>query len=119
MTRWQKSCEIAFNTRLSFQIASKQLTRSIQMGQEFVSGTKTVNEGQDARVWWLIMDLSRAIALLDCDILAEEERALVFDPKDITYPLLAQTLRARRDNLKATIVALELKTGVSAVSSVA
>jgi hypothetical protein len=55
----------------------------------------------------LISNLDRHAQLLDQDIAAEEERAQVFDRSHPVYPILARTLTARRDNLSATIAALE------------
>jgi hypothetical protein len=55
----------------------------------------------------LISNLDRHAELLDQDIAAEEERAQVFDRSHPAYPIVARTLTARRDNLSATIVALE------------
>jgi predicted RNase H-like nuclease (RuvC/YqgF family) len=60
-----------------------------------------------ARIGALISDLDRRAQLLDRDISAEEEHALVFNLFDAAYPVLARTLAARRDNLKATIAMLE------------
>jgi hypothetical protein len=60
-----------------------------------------------ARIGAFIGDLKRRAQLLDYDIAAEEERARVFSPIDAAYPVLARTWAARRDNLKATIAALE------------
>ena len=50
----------------------------------------------------LISDLDRIVQILNCDIATEEERVRVFDRSDVTYPLLAITLAARRDNLRKT-----------------
>ncbi|UWU93306.1 hypothetical protein [Bradyrhizobium sp. CB1015] len=55
----------------------------------------------------LIADLWWRVRLINTDILEEEARAGVFDPTQPTYPLLALNLRARRDNLVATIGVLE------------
>lgn len=87
------------------------------MGQHFVSDAATDDDVNDARVWSLLSDLARTVRQLDCDILTEEEQALIFDPQDATYPMLARALRTRRDNLKATIAMLELKAGVPEVQS--
>ncbi len=57
----------------------------------------------------LISDLSRRVQLLDADIQEEERRAYVFDPAQPDYPILALTLRARRDNLLASITTLETR----------
>ena len=55
----------------------------------------------------LISDLDRIVEILNCDIATEEEHARVSDRSDVTYPLLARTLAARRDNLRDTIAVLE------------
>ena len=60
-----------------------------------------------AQIRTLIADLDRVIQILNCDIATEEERARVSDRSDATYPILARTLAARRDNLRYTIAALE------------
>jgi hypothetical protein len=55
----------------------------------------------------LISDLDRIVQILNCDIAAEEERVRVFDRSDVTYPLLAIALAARRDNLRDTLAVFE------------
>ena len=55
----------------------------------------------------LIADLRWRVNLLDSDIREEEQSAGVFDPANHAYPILAQTLRARRNNLLASIATLE------------
>jgi hypothetical protein len=55
----------------------------------------------------LIADLWWRVRLLNTDILEEEARTGVFDAQQPTYPVLAANLRARRDNLVATIGVLE------------
>jgi hypothetical protein len=55
----------------------------------------------------LIGSLSRSVALLTADIEHEEARAGVRDLSDPTYPVLARSLRARRENIGATIAMLE------------
>jgi hypothetical protein len=47
----------------------------------------------------LIADMWWRVDLMNFDILEQEVRAGVFDPRQPTYPLLALNLRARRDNL--------------------
>ena len=59
----------------------------------------------------LIEKLTRSIATLSIDIEHEEERAQVRDVLDPAYPILARSLAARRDNLRATVVALEALVG--------
>jgi hypothetical protein len=55
----------------------------------------------------LIGSLSRSVALLTVDIEHEEARAGVRDLSDPTYPVLARSLRARKDNIRATMASLE------------
>ena len=45
--------------------------------------------------------------LLTVDIEHEETQAGVRDPSDPAYPVLARSLRVRRDNIGATIATLE------------
>lgn len=59
------------------------------------------------RIATLIADLSRTVALLTIDIEHEEARVGVRDLSDPTYPVLARSLRMRRENLRTTIASLE------------
>ncbi|MDA9507959.1 hypothetical protein XI09_25640 [Bradyrhizobium sp. CCBAU 11386] len=61
----------------------------------------------ELRLSALIADLWWRVQLMNSDILEEEAKAGVFDRQHPSYPLLAATLRARRDNLVSTINALE------------
>jgi hypothetical protein len=54
-----------------------------------------------------IGSLSRSVELLTADIEHEEAQAGVRDLADPTYPVLARSLRARRENIGATIASLE------------
>ena len=58
----------------------------------------------------LISDLRWRTQMLDADILEEERRAGISDPKNLAYPMLAQNLRARRDNIQVSIAILESRT---------
>jgi hypothetical protein len=71
---------------------------------ETLRGTAAVNTLQIAI---LIGDLSRKMTILTADIEHEEERAGVRDLEDPAYPVLARSLRMRRDNIGATIALLE------------
>jgi hypothetical protein len=71
---------------------------------ETLRGTAAANRFQIAT---LIEGLSRSVELLTVDIEHEEVRAGVRDVSDPTYPVLAQSLRSRRENIEATIAALE------------
>ena len=55
----------------------------------------------------LIRSLSRSVKLLTVDIDHEEAGAGVRDLSDPTYPVLARSLRVRRENIRVTIAALE------------
>ena len=57
----------------------------------------------------ILADLVRTVHQIESDIAAEEERARVSDRSDVKYPVLARTLIERRNNLKATIAALEAR----------
>jgi hypothetical protein len=61
----------------------------------------------------LISDLRRTARLLETDIEAKEIGANVSDVQSADYPILARNLRARRDNLLATIAMLETANWVS------
>ncbi|MGY4446609.1 hypothetical protein ACVWZR_001269 [Bradyrhizobium sp. i1.3.1] len=54
----------------------------------------------------LISDLRWRTQMLDADIQEEERRAGISDPNNLAYPMLAQNLRARRDNLQVSIAIL-------------
>jgi hypothetical protein len=55
----------------------------------------------------MLDDLNTTIQILNVDITTEEERVRVFDRAHATYPILARTLAARRDNLQDTVAVLE------------
>jgi hypothetical protein len=74
---------------------------------ETLRGTAAVNRPQIAT---LIGSLSRSVELLTVDIDHEEARAGVRALSDPTYPVLARSLRVRRDNIRATIASLEALT---------
>jgi hypothetical protein len=68
-------------------------------------GTAAANRLQIAT---LIESLLRSVELLTVDIEHEETRAGVRDLSDPTYPVLARSLRARKDNIRASIASLEM-----------
>ena len=55
----------------------------------------------------LINDLTRSVSILTANIEHQEAQTGVCDLKNPTYPVMARNLRARRDNLRATIASLE------------
>jgi hypothetical protein len=72
---------------------------------ETLRGTAAANRLQIAT---LIESLLRSVELLTVDIEHEEARTGVRDLSDPTYPVLARTLRERKDNIRATIASLEM-----------
>jgi hypothetical protein len=70
---------------------------------ETLQRTAAVNRLQIAI---LIGDLSRSVDILSADIEHEEARAGVRDLSDPAYPVLARSLRARRENIGSTIASL-------------
>ena len=71
---------------------------------ETLRATAAVNR---LRIATLIADLSRSVDILTADIDHEEVRAGVRDLTDPAYPVLARSLRVRRDNIGTTIALLE------------
>ena len=67
-------------------------------------GTAAIKKLQIAA---LIGDLSRKADILTADIEHEEIRSGVRDLADPAYPVLARSLRVRRENIGATIISLE------------
>ena len=55
----------------------------------------------------LVADLHSQVHFLDQGINDEERRIGIFDGANVAYPILARTLKARRDNLLATIKVLQ------------
>ena len=51
----------------------------------------------------LIGRLARTAEIIDTDIRHEEQLVSVSDTRDPAYPMIARTLKARRDNLIASI----------------
>ncbi|WP_409192524.1 hypothetical protein [Bradyrhizobium sp. RDM4] len=60
-----------------------------------------------AQLHTLISDLRWCVKLLDADIEAEERKSRVFDHANHSYPMLALSLRERRDNLQTTVATLQ------------
>jgi hypothetical protein len=68
--------------------------------------TRAAAEREATQIFNTIDDLYRKVRLLDVDVVAEEVRLGMFDRTNAAYPILAQTLATRRDNLLKTIDAL-------------
>jgi hypothetical protein len=61
------------------------------------------------RIVAVIADLSRTVSMLERHVAAEEERSRICDPSNAEYPMLAGTITARVENLRATIAALQAR----------
>jgi hypothetical protein len=62
---------------------------------------------QELHIATPIAKLSRSVEILTADIENDEARTGVRDVWDPTYPVQAQSLRVRRDNLMETIASLQ------------
>jgi hypothetical protein len=71
---------------------------------ETLRGTAAITGLQIAT---FIGSLSRSVEILTADIEHEEARAGVRDLADPAYPVLARSLRERRDNIRVTMASLE------------
>ena len=85
-------------------LSQNSTAKGIDVKRQYRSETKSITSEQ---IETLVVTLSRRVQLLDTDIEAEEERTRCNDRRDAGYSILARTLIARRDNLSATIAALE------------
>ena len=74
---------------------------------ETLQGMATTNKLQIAT---LVGDLWRSVEVLTADIEHEEMHSGVRNVTDPNYPALARSLRARRENIGATIASLEVLT---------
>jgi hypothetical protein len=83
---------------------SAEATMANSYLHETLRRTAALNELQIAT---LFQSLSRSVELLTVDIEHEEARVGVRDLSDPAYPVLARSLRTRRDNICATIASLE------------
>jgi hypothetical protein len=102
---WHPSCEALVRAPT---IVSKRSIRERPMKIQRHIGIGSGNPQREAeQIRTMILDLDLIVQTLDCEIAAEELRAKRFDPENATYPILAKTLTARRDNLNITIAALE------------
>jgi hypothetical protein len=71
---------------------------------EKLRGTAATHE---LHIATLIANLSRSVEILTADIEHEEARAGSRNVADPAYPVLARSLRVRRENIRATIASLE------------
>jgi hypothetical protein len=79
-----------------------EVRRQRRFGTEVEAAAKAA-----AQIRTLIDSISRSVQSLNYDIETEEERTRRRDCSDPVYSILARSLTARRDNLAATIAALQ------------
>jgi hypothetical protein len=109
---WPHLCSYSSNTRRASQNRPAQRQPMANPYRpETLRETAATNRFQIAI---LISDLRRSMNILTADIEHEEERAGVRDLQDPAYPVLARTLMARRDNIEATICALQMRVNKAA-----
>jgi hypothetical protein len=65
----------------------------------------------------LVADLHSQVQFLDQGIRDEEKRTGILDTANVAYPILARTLRARRENLLATIRVLESRAAETEIAA--
>jgi hypothetical protein len=82
----------------------KQTSAEATNGLLVTSGNRSDQKAANRE---LIGDLSRKADILTADIEHEEARVGVRDLLDPAYPVLARSLRARRENIGANIAMLE------------
>ena len=71
-------------------------------------GTFRRNEREErARIGTLLVDLQRSLEMIKGEIDIEERQTQWTSPCDPRYPIIGRALRARHDNLAATIRILE------------
>jgi hypothetical protein len=90
------------------ELCQSNTGRSTELKHQRRFGTEVVAAAiAAARIKTLIDSINRSVQSLDYDIETEEERTRCRDCRDPAYSVLARSLTARRDNLAATIAALE------------
>jgi hypothetical protein len=93
---------------LASEMCQSNTGRSTELKHQRRFGTEVVAAAiAAARIKTLIDSLSRSVQSLNYDIETEEERTRCRNCRDPAYSVLARSLTARRDNLAATIAALE------------
>jgi hypothetical protein len=61
---------------------------------------------REAALRALAVDMQRQAAILEREIKAEEDRSHRHDPSDVTYTMLARSLRQRHHNVSLTLATL-------------
>ncbi len=62
---------------------------------------------RDACLRAFAAEMQRQATILERDIKAEEDRSHRYDPADVTYPMLAKSLRERRHKVGLTLATLQ------------
>jgi hypothetical protein len=97
-------CKLDLENELEWQLVSKWVK---QMTKQQLFETSWDKASQKmAQIETLIGRLARTAGVMDADIRQEEQLASVSNPRDPAYPMIARALKARRDNLAASISSL-------------
>jgi hypothetical protein len=89
------------------EVCQSNTGRSTKLKHRRRFGTEVAAAIAAARIKRLIDSINNSVQSLNHSIETEEERTMCRDCRDPAYSALARSLTARRDNLAATIVALE------------
>ena len=93
---------------LGSEVCQSNTGRSTKLKHQRRFGTEVVAAAiEAARIKTLIDSINRSIQSLNYGIETEEKHTTCRDRRDPAYSVLARSLIARRDNLAATIAALE------------
>jgi hypothetical protein len=98
-----------------FEESTSQVTRALEQMSALLSELRRTVRDLEAEIEVLeqmtaqMSELRRRVCDFEIEIEAEKARAHIFDVQIAAYPILARNLRARRDNLLATISLLETR----------
>jgi hypothetical protein len=104
--RWSLASDLLFE-RMHQHAFQNGPTRGSSMTNSYRSETLRSIATNQLRIATLINNLTWSASILAADIEHEEVQTRVRDLREPGYPALARNLRARRDNLLATVASLE------------
>ena len=86
----------------STRVASKKRALEQRKRLAMIDALQRLRQRTEA----VLVDLKKAASLLDQSIEIELQNSPTRNPRDVSFPMSARALIARRDNLRATIVAI-------------
>lgn len=90
------------NDDKSARVAAKQRAMEERKRLAMIDALQRLRHRTEA----VLVDLKKAASLLDQSIEKELQSSPTRDPRDVSFPMSARALIARRDNLRATIAAI-------------